>query len=133
MASVIDTIRFVLTDNKGFKHTSQLDNVIYLPESANNLISVSKWPDDKGDDCVIINRGRFSIFLGNQESNRKYIHHPPDFKILLMLVNEGNDEYVLFNMTHHDYYPDNQILIPNGCPSIDDSDISIPQLDTNLD
>ena len=98
--------------------------MIYLPESAKNLISISKWSDNKGDDCGILTRRRFSIFLWDQDRNTKNIHHPPDCKIPLMPFNEGNDAYVLFNLTHHDYQPDNQLLTPNGCPTIDDSDIS---------
>ena len=131
MASGIDAIRFVLTDDKGIKHTIQLDDIIYLPESAKNLISVSRWSDDKGDDCGVLTRGRFSIFMWDKDTNTKHIHHPPDCKILLVPVNEGDDAYVLFISTHHDYYPGNQLLIPNGCSPIDDSEILTSPRDTD--
>ena len=43
MASGIGNIEFVLTDDKGKKEKITLQNVIYLPESAKNLISTSLW------------------------------------------------------------------------------------------
>ena len=79
MTSGIGTIWFVLTDGEGIKYIIQLDNVIYLLESAKNLSSVYKWSDDKCDDCGVITRSRFSIFIWDQDTNTKYIYHPPDW------------------------------------------------------
>ena len=47
MASGIGTIQFTIIDDDNVKHVIQLEDVIYLPESAKNLISTSKWADDK--------------------------------------------------------------------------------------
>ena len=48
-----------------------LDNVIYLPESPNNLISISRWSRDRGDDCGILSRGEYSIFLWDNDKSQK--------------------------------------------------------------
>ena len=131
MVSGIGTIKCVLTDDSGAKHTIQLDDVIYLPESAKKSISVSKWSEDKGDYCGVISRGMFSVFMWDNDVNTKHIDHPLDCKILLMLVNECDNAYVLLNSAHHDYDPDNQLLIPNGCQPINDSEISTSPRDTD--
>lgn len=95
MASWTRTIRFVLKDNKGIKHTTQIDNMMYLPESTKNLIPVSKRSDDKCNDCGVLTHRRLSIFIWNKDNNAKHIPHPPDYKIPLMPVNEGDAAYVL--------------------------------------
>ena len=51
MASGIGTIECVLKGDGGMKQKIKLENVIYLPESAKNLISTTEWSHDKGDDC----------------------------------------------------------------------------------
>ena len=78
MASGTETIKFVLKDDNGTKQKVQLDDVTYLPESAKTLISVSKWSEDKGNDCGVVSRGRFSIFMWDNDDNTKRIEHLPD-------------------------------------------------------
>ena len=97
MASGIGTIMFTITDDDGIKHKITLEDVIYLPESAKNLISTSKWSSDKHDNCGILSRGKFSIFMWDNDNNKKHIVHPPDCQIPLMPVNEADDAFVLFN------------------------------------
>ena len=46
MAKSIGSIRFHIMDTKGHDHLIVLDNVIYLPSAAKNLISVSQWAKD---------------------------------------------------------------------------------------
>ena len=41
IAEGIGTIAFTLTDSKGQKHHIEIENVIYLPSAAKNLIPVS--------------------------------------------------------------------------------------------
>ena len=43
MASDIGTVQFMVIDDNEEKHIVKLKNVIYLPESAKNLISISQW------------------------------------------------------------------------------------------
>ena len=88
MASGIGTIQFTITDEDNVKHVIQLHDVIYLPESAKNLISTSKWADDKQDDCCVLSRGKYSVFLWDNDTKRKHITHSPDCPIPLMPVNE---------------------------------------------
>ena len=56
-ASGIGTIRFMITSKTGENEEIVLHNVIYLPESPKNLISISRWSRDRGDDCGILSRG----------------------------------------------------------------------------
>ena len=42
MASGIGTTKFILTDDNGEKYKIQLKNIIYLPDSAKNLISTTQ-------------------------------------------------------------------------------------------
>ena len=52
-AEGIGTIEFmILDDNKG-EHKIRLENVIYLPQAAKNLISISQWAQDKKDNCGV--------------------------------------------------------------------------------
>ena len=62
-ASGIGTTRFTITSKTGENKEITLENVIYLPESPKNLISISIWSRDRGDDCGILSRGESSIFL----------------------------------------------------------------------
>ena len=69
--------------------------------------------------------------MRDNDANTKHIDHPLDLKIPLMPVNEGGDTYVLFNSIHRGYHPDNQLLMPNDYPTIDDSEISTSPRDTD--
>ena len=114
MAAGISTIPFTITDDENVKHTIVLHNVIYLPEAAKNLISTTKWSEDKQDDCGILSRGRCSIFMWNNNSKHKRINYPPNCNTPLMTVNENNEAYVLFNSTHSSYFLDETLLMYDG-------------------
>ena len=136
MASGVGTIRFIITDDDGNKHTITLHDVIYLPASSKNLISTSKWAADKQDDCGVLSRERYSIFMWDNDSKCKHIEHPPNCRIPLMQVNEADDAFILFNTTHASTFPDNQLLMPNGVyPQVDDDAALLPisPQDTNTD
>ena len=62
-AAGIGNIKFILLDNDGRKHVVTLKNVIYLPECAKNLISISQWSEERGDNAGILTRGVFSYFM----------------------------------------------------------------------
>lgn len=114
MASGIGTIRFIIADDDGRKHTIILNDVIYLPELANNLISTSKWSDDKDNNCGIPSQRRYSIFMWDHDSKQKHITHPPNYQIPPMPVNRFNEVFVLFNSTHSSQFSENWLLISNG-------------------
>ena len=77
IASGISTIMFTITDDNGLKYKITLEDVIYLPESAKNLISTSKWASDKEDNCGVLSRGKFSVFMWDNDNKKKHIIHPP--------------------------------------------------------
>ena len=83
------TIRFWIKDESGESEEITLHNVIYLPDCPKNLISITRWSEDRGDNCGIFSRGKYSIFLWNDDRSKKVIYHPPDCPIPLMSVNEG--------------------------------------------
>ena len=89
------TIEFIMTDEKGEDHKIRLENVIYLPEAAKNLISISQWDRDRKDGCGIMSRGTYSIFMWNQDSNCKLIPHCPQCPIPLMQAQKTQDVTVL--------------------------------------
>ena len=51
-ASDIGKIKFTITDKEGRHKEILLKNVIYLPESPKNLISISRWSDNKSTRAV---------------------------------------------------------------------------------
>ena len=114
IASYVGTIQFTITDDDNANHTIVLHDVIYLPETAKNLISTSKWSIDRKDDCGVLYRGRYSIFLWDNDSRHMKIDHPPECNTPLMPVNEDDEAYVLFNSTHSSSFPDESSLMPNG-------------------
>ena len=134
MASGIGTVQFTVTDDEGKRHSVKLRNVIYLPESAKNLISISQWSKDMNDDCGIISRGTYSTFMWDNDKYKKQIQHPPTCPIPLMAVNEDDAAFVLHTSTYLANFPDNDILLPDGAPQqMDLSTVSRTEGDTNLD
>ena len=88
------TIRFRIKDES---EEITLHNIIYLPDCPKNLISITRWSEDRGDNCGVFSRGKYSIFLWNNDRSKKVIYHPPDYPIPLMSVNEGEiDQYHAF-------------------------------------
>ena len=75
-------------------------HVIYLPGAVKNLISISQWSKDKQDNCAILSRGSYSIFLWNHDKHSKVIEHSPDCAIPMMPVNEQVDKFALFADKH---------------------------------
>ena len=55
-AEGIGTIEFVILDDNKEEHKIRLENVIYLPQAAKNLISISQWSKDKKDNCGVLSR-----------------------------------------------------------------------------
>lgn len=94
-AEGIGTIEFmILHDNKG-EHKIRLENVIYLPQAAKNLISISQWAKDKKDNCGVLSRRDCSIFLWNNDQNTKMIPHCPQCPIPMMQVSHPPDVLTL--------------------------------------
>jgi len=100
IAEGIGTIAFTLTDSKDQKHHIEIENVIYLPSAAKNLVSVSQWSADKQDDAGVSSKQQYSIFSWGNEEYSKFIPHQPDCLIPLMAVNESEDIFATFVDTH---------------------------------
>ena len=110
-AAGIGDVKFILTDNEGGQHLVVLKNVIYLPGCAKNLISISQWSEEKGENAAILTRGNFSHFMCNDDKHRVLIEHPPDCKIPLMTVTlPGTDEYTAFLASESSNIIDNASL-----------------------
>ena len=121
VAKGIATIRFHVMDTKGHDHLIVLDNVIYLPGAAKNLISISQWAKDKGDNAEIMSRGTFSYFMWNDDAHEVAIDHPPDCPIPLMsLTTPGENQFSAF-------------LTSQSASMIDDGNISITNSALNRD
>ena len=58
LALGIGIIKFTIIDNTNKVYVIELENVIYLPESAKNLISTSQWSRERGDNCGTLPRGK---------------------------------------------------------------------------
>ena len=99
-AEGIGTVKFRLKDDNKKTHDITLKNVIFLPQAAKNLISISQWSSDNSDDCNVTSRGKYSIFRWNHDEYSKTIIHPPNCPIPLMTVNEDNDPFILFATKH---------------------------------
>ena len=129
-AEGIGTIKFRMTDDTGKSHAIQLRNVIYLPDAAKNLISISQWDEDNKDNCGINSRGTFSVFYWGNDQYKKTIHHPPKCKIPLLTVNERSKETLaMYFQSNSRNLIDEEPYSPNGIPphaatveTIDDTD-----------
>ena len=119
IAAGIGTIRFTITSKTGEHNEITLDNVIYLPESPKNLISISRWSRDRGDDCGILSRGEYSIFLWDNDNSQKLIHHTYECPIPIMTVNEGDDPVQTFISGNEDAFVDHLALFNDGPPHQD--------------
>ena len=91
----IGTIGFKVRDSHGTDHHIELKNTIYLPQCPQNLISIARWSEDRQDNCGIFSRGKYSIFLWNDDKFKRLIHHQPTSPIPIMSVNEGEDDKVV--------------------------------------
>ena len=91
----IGTIGFKVRDSDGRDHYIELKNTIYLPQCPKNLISIARWSEDCQDNCGIFSRGKYSIFLWNDDKCKRLIHHQPTSPIPIMSVNEGEDDKVM--------------------------------------
>ena len=100
MAEGMGTVRFTLKDDAQVVHNITLENVIYLPGAIKNLISISQWSRDKGDNCAILSRGTYSIFCWNQDKNTKTIEHAIGCAIPMMVVNDHHSSFACFANTH---------------------------------
>ena len=60
------------------------------------MISITKWSDEKKDDCSVITRGRYSIFTWGNDAYSKRIDYSPLCPIPLMQVNDNNKVFTLF-------------------------------------
>ena len=125
IAEGIGTIKFTITDNSGKKHEITLDNVIHLPEASKNLISITQWSKEKNDDCGIFSRGERSLFMRNNDSKRKLIHHDPTSCIQLLPINESDNDFTYFLRTHSDDLIDNVCLLQDGVHIQNDSEEAI--------
>ena len=81
-------VQFIIKDEAGIHHTITLKNVIYLSSVSKNLISASQWSRDKQDDCGVLSREKYKIFMWEHDSLRKLIDHKSGCAIPLIRVNE---------------------------------------------
>ena len=110
-AEGMGTVVFDVIDDQGIRNKITLERVIYLPSSSKNLISISQWSNDKGDDCGVISRGEYSLFMWDHDSKQKFIPHNPECKIPIMQVNEGDGKFTSFLSTIDDKLMDKVCLL----------------------
>ena len=102
----VGDVRFQLKDDDGVQHNITLQNTIFLPNAAKNLISITQWSADNDDDCGVMSRGGHTVFKWNNDKHTKTIFHPPGCPIPLMSVNESDDPFALFVDRHKDKFID---------------------------
>ena len=119
MAEGIGTIEFTIVDDNKEEHKIRLENVIYLPQAAKNLISISQWAKDKKDNCGVLSRGNCSIFLWNNDLNTKMIPHCPQCPIPMMEVNNSSDVLTLLASNDHGAVVNEGPLMPEGNPGME--------------
>jgi hypothetical protein len=113
-AQGIGTVSFSLKDDAGVTHNIDLQNVIFFPQAAQNLISVSQWSNDRKDNCSVTSRATDSTFTWGKDRYSKSIPHPPSVSIPLMRVNEDRTEFALFVTQHQHRFIDRDGILPNS-------------------
>eukprot|EP00957_Ditylum_brightwellii_P032327 2448996-Ditylum_brightwellii.AAC.2 len=74
--SEIGTIVFTITDCKGTLHELVLENLLPIPEAPKNSISITKWLEDRNDNCGIITRGTYFTLIWEKDEFQKLVPHP---------------------------------------------------------
>eukprot|EP00957_Ditylum_brightwellii_P120738 9209970-Ditylum_brightwellii.AAC.1 len=88
---------FWITDSTLEAMTIELENVLYIPSIPKNLIFISQWTIERKDDCGILSRGNYSIFLWNNDASQKLVPHPFNCRIPILQAHEGGEtEYDRF-------------------------------------
>jgi hypothetical protein len=119
MPAGIGTIVIQITNNKGETSVIELENVFYVPDVPKNLISISQWSKEYKDNCGILSRGTYSIFMWEQDANQKLVPHPVNCRIPMMQVNEGGPNPMeAFTAEHINCLHDNINMIAAGAEKI---------------
>ena len=109
------TVKFEIRDDEEKSHEITLHNVLYLPQASKNLISISQWSEERGDNCGIMSRGEGSLFLWNNDKYCKSIPHHASCKIPLIKVNETKNGASVFFQSCTEVI-DSDPLFPEGIP-----------------
>eukprot|EP00957_Ditylum_brightwellii_P167331 12738922-Ditylum_brightwellii.AAC.1 len=65
----IGTIIFQVTDDEGRVSSIELENVLYIPNTPKNLISITQWSEDRQDNCRVFNQRKiFNLYAGKRLS-----------------------------------------------------------------
>ena len=91
VAAGIGSIKITLTDEEGADHEKILRNIIYLPDTPKNLISIHRCGMDNKDNCEIFTCPDHSIFFWDHDASKKIIQHPSNCPISIMQVNKGDN------------------------------------------
>eukprot|EP00957_Ditylum_brightwellii_P212332 15367190-Ditylum_brightwellii.AAC.2 len=111
----IGNVVFQITDKDGKKHTIELENVLYIPDAPQNLISINQQPEEHHDNCGILSRGRYSVFLWGNGKAQDFFPHPVHCRIPIMQTNEGGTEKSdNFLQDHSTCLHDQVCMLANG-------------------
>eukprot|EP00957_Ditylum_brightwellii_P208950 15359638-Ditylum_brightwellii.AAC.1 len=109
---------FAITDCKETSHKIILEIVLYVPEAPKNLITVTKWTEDRKENNGILTRRTYSISMCERDKFQKLAPHSVQCRIPMLQTNEGdagayqrfydqhktcshNQACLLSTMTHH--------------------------------
>ena len=94
------TIKLRITDDNGQLHDMIIHNVLYVPESAINLLSPQRWSqgDDNSNETGEITVGNATLLFWNDRQSTKLIPHQPEMGIPIMSVNDGFTKSAAFFM-----------------------------------
>eukprot|EP00957_Ditylum_brightwellii_P189863 14454058-Ditylum_brightwellii.AAC.1 len=109
--SGIGTIVFSITDSKGASHEITLENALYVPDAPKNLISVTKWTEDRKVNCGIFTRGAYSILMWEKDELQKLVPHPVQYRIPMLQACEGDDSSKIFYEKYKAYLHDQVCLL----------------------
>eukprot|EP00957_Ditylum_brightwellii_P083129 6320321-Ditylum_brightwellii.AAC.1 len=109
------TIIFQVTESTLEVKTIELDNILYIASIPNNLISISPWLTKRKDDCGILSRGSYSIFLWNNDASQKFVPHPVNCRIPMLQAHEGGEtKYDRLQEEYKPYLHDHFCLLAIG-------------------
>eukprot|EP00957_Ditylum_brightwellii_P054458 4126087-Ditylum_brightwellii.AAC.1 len=111
----IGTIVFKITNIALEAKAIELQNFLYMPSIPKNLISISQWSAERKDDCGILSRGSYSIFLWSNDASQKLVPHPVNRRVPMLQAYEGGEtEYDSFQEEYKPYLHDQYCLLATG-------------------
>ena len=95
--SGIGTVEWTWKDDNGVSHTNRLEKVLYFPQSPINIMSVTEFARQLGDEegTGIDTKMKYSRFYWNNNKHSRQIYHSAS-NLPELAINEGNTLFSMF-------------------------------------